>query len=288
MGKKNQLAAIVLTALFALDALVWYGIFSEAPRPDQEALHFLNVGQGDAVLAVLPGGIKILTDAGPDSRVRRSLEEILTAGDRYIDLAVISHPQADHFAGFEELLRSYEFGAFLWNGREADGGTAGWQELMAEIQKRNIPLITVSKGDNIRFTSAIIQILSPNRALLQSAELNDTALVQMLQAPSFKFLSTADASLEIERRLAEEFDLRADILKVGHHGSKYASGEGFLDEVRPRLAIISAGRGNRYGHPAPETLARLKATGAAVLRTDEDGTISIFAENGKLKVYNSH
>lgn len=282
-GKSNKTVIAVIAALAALDTLVWVQIVSGAPKNSEE-IHFLDVGQGDAVLTLLPGGVKILTDAGPDSRVRRSLQEVLSTGRRYIDLAVISHPQTDHFGGFEELLRGYEFGAFIWNGRETNENPA-WQELMDKIRERKIPLITVGKNDNIRIGNAVLQFLSPSRALLQSAELNDTALVQMLRTPSFGFLSAADVGLEVEKQLSRQYDLGADILKVGHHGSKYSSGEEFLADVRPRLAVISVGAGNRYGHPVPETLLRLKSAGAAVFRTDENGTVSVIAEEGKLKIF---
>jgi competence protein ComEC len=276
-------AIAVISALALLDILVWFQIISGIPKSSEE-IHFLDVGQGDAVLVVLPGGIKVLTDAGPDSRVRRGLEKVLPVADRYLDLAIISHSQLDHFGGFKELLRSYKFGAFLWNGKEADA-SGPWGELISDIRGKNIPLITVLKGDKIRSRDAVIQILSPDFGLLGSAEPNDTALVQMLRTPSFRFLSPADVGAEIEKRLVREFELRADILKVGHHGSKYSSGEEFLARVQPRLAVVSAGRNNRYGHPAPETLRRLRSAGAEVLRTDKEGTISVVAENGRLKVF---
>lgn len=282
--KSDKTAIAIIAALAALDVLVWIQIFSGAPKESEE-IHFLDVGQGDAILTVLPGGVKILTDAGPDSRIRRALQNVLPADDRYLDLAVITHPQLDHFGGFRELLRSYKFGAFIWNGREGDLSMADWREFKDEIRKQDIPLIAVSEGDRIRSKNAEVRILSPNRVLLQSAELNDTAIVQMLEMPSFRFLSAADAGLEIEKRLQKKYDLRAEILKVGHHGSKYSSGIEFLNEVRPRLAVISVGRGNRYGHPAPEILKRLKFTAGNVFRTDENGTISVFTENGKIRVF---
>jgi beta-lactamase superfamily II metal-dependent hydrolase len=284
-GKSHKTAAVVIVALAALDVLVWLRIASGAPRAAGE-IHFLDVGQGDAILVVLPGGIKILTDAGPDSRVRRELENALPEGDRYLDLVLITHPQLDHFGGLAELLRSYEFGALLWNGRAGEGGSAdSWRELFREVQARNIPAVRLAKGDKIHAAASEIQILSPDKTLLASAELNDTGLIELVKTPAFKFLSMADTDLNIESRLVQDFDLSADVLKVGHHGSKYSSGEEFLRRVRPRVAVISAGRGNRYGHPAPEAIARLKAAGAAIFRTDKNGSVSLYLNGGKLELF---
>lgn len=280
----GKITAAIIAALVVLDALVWVQILYESPQNSKE-IYFLDVGQGDAVLTVLPGGVKILTDAGPDSRIRRSLEKVLSGNKtHYIDIAIISHPQSDHFGGFKELLKSYKFGVFLWNGKETSGNP-DWPELINDIKKQKIPLVVVGKNDKVRLNDAVLEFISPDPAILMSAEPNDTALVQILKTSSFNFLSTADIGLEIEKRLIRELDLHADILKVGHHGSKYSSGEIFLAEVKPRLAVISVGSGNRYGHPAPETLNRIKAAGAAVLRTDKAGTISVIAESDKLKVF---
>ncbi len=280
--RSGALVFAVLALLTVFDLFVWYEIFFRRPAREPE-LHFLDVGQGDSELMVLPGGVQILTDAGPDRKVVSSLERVLSPGDRYIDLAVISHPQLDHFNGFNELLKRYDFGAFIVNGRSVE--LPEWRALVGEIEKRKIPLIAMGAGDRIRHGESEVEILSPDLNWAGSGELNDTGLVELVKTPSWSALFTVDIGFNIEDYLLEKFDLRAEILKVGHHGSKYSSGEKFLEAVSPKLAVVGVGEGNRYGHPTPEALQRLQGSGAMVFRTDMDGTVSVLTENNVLKVY---
>lgn len=114
--------------------------------------------------------------------------------------------------------------------------------------------------------------------------MNDTGFVTLLRTPGFAALFTADIGANVEEDLVQNFDLRADILKVGHHGSKYSSSEEFLEEVEAKLAVIEVGE-NRYGHPTEETLGRLRAAGAQIFRTDQHGTLKIFVKDKKLQVF---
>src|SRR3989344_822959 len=116
MKKADNLTILLVAVFAALDIFVWHEVVFAGPD-ERGALYFLDVGQGDAELLVLPGGVKVLTDAGPDAAISRSLEGVLASTDRYIDLAVISHPQEDHYGGFNDLFRRYRFGAFVVNGR---------------------------------------------------------------------------------------------------------------------------------------------------------------------------
>lgn len=282
-GKKIAIALFLITAVF--DAFLWRQIVSAAPNKNAE-LYFLDVGQGDSELLVMPGDIKILTDAGPDRSVAKSLEKILRSGDKYIDIGIISHPQLDHFNGFNELLVRYKFGLFVVNGRADGPGVREWPELIQKIRDNKIPLLVLGTGDAIRYGEDRIDILSPNKEWIQSGELNDTGFVEFIRTKDFRALLTADIGANVEEYLLPRFDLRADILKIGHHGSKYSSSESFLKEVDPKAAVIEAGEGNRYGHPAKETLSRIENfTDAAVFRTDTNGTVKIIAQDGILKIF---
>ncbi|OGY99616.1 MAG: hypothetical protein A2945_03150 [Candidatus Liptonbacteria bacterium RIFCSPLOWO2_01_FULL_52_25] len=285
MKRSNGLSIIILFALAALTGFVWYQLVFGAPV-NSLRMYFLDVGQGDGTLAVFPGGVKVLTDAGPDRKVVASLEKVLPPGDRYIDIATITHPQLDHFNGFNYVLDHYGVGAFITNGRSETKTVREWPEFLKKIREKNIPLITLGAGDGIRYDTNRIDFLSPNVGFLQSAELNDTGLVGLLQTPEFRALLVADIGFNVEDYLVSQgTDLRADILKVGHHGSKYSSGSEFLKTVRPKIAVIGVGERNTYGHPAKEALERLTATTQHIFRTDLNGTVEIRAENGKLKVF---
>jgi len=284
----DTLALIIVVSLIAVDADVWCVIVAQA-GPHTAHEYFLDVGQGDSELIVFPGNVKIMTDAGPGNAVVGSMQKVLPPGDHYIDIATISHPDSDHFAGYIDILDRYDVGAFLYNGRNGD--SAAWRTLMEKIAAKHIPLITLAAGDNIQYEKNVINILSPDDAFVGSAETNDTSLVEMVRVPAdggrdFRTLLTGDAPSNIEAYLMKNgANLRADVLKVAHHGSKYASENTFLRAVDPKVAVIGVGAKNVYGHPSKDVLARLaSSTNAAVFRTDWNGTVEIFLENDALKI----
>lgn len=280
--KDKSTVWIALAMLVVVDGMAWFQVFSAAPAASA-SISFLDVGQGDSSLLELVGGARIMTDAGPDSSVMRSLEGVLPYGDKYIDLAIVTHPETDHFNGFNYLIESHPIGAFIVNGR-ANPDSRQWAELIEKITAKKIPLITLGAGDSVRFGPNRIDVLSPNAQLAASSELNDTGLVQKVRTPDFTALLTADIGTNIEDRLREHHDLSADILKIGHHGSKYSSGPAFLRAVRPALAVVSSGSRNTYGHPSPDVLERLSAARVPLFRTDQRGTITVRREEGKLRV----
>lgn len=272
----------LLGTFIMLDLFLWAQIIFAHGARGAYLFAALNVGQGDATLLRMPSGATFLTDAGPDASAARALDAILPAAERAIDIAVITHAQADHYGGFLEVLRRYRIGAILWSGVEPEGRSASWEALRAEIDARKIPLITVDAGDRILHDDLSIAILSPDSMWRGSGEPNDTGIVQGVVTPAWTALLTADIGGALEDELRGRFDLRADILKVGHHGSKYSSSEEFIKAVAPKIATVSVGGGNRYGHPAPATLARLEsATGtSSVFRTDLEGTIRVVGVPG--------
>ena len=283
--KFDTIIVISFFLVLALDAFVWFRVAFGKP-PGEPRMHFLDIGQGDAELAILPGGVKILTDAGPDKTIVRELEKISLMNDRYIDIAIISHPQLDHFNGFQYLLEKYRFGAFIFNGRSNDPGVKEWDALVQKIKNKHIPLITMAGGEAILYEDSRVDFLSPSADFIQSAELNDTGFVELFRSGGLKVLLTADTGFNIEQYLIEHFDIAADILKVGHHGSRFSSSDEFLKAVNPKIAVIEVGARNRYGHPTKETLARFaSSTSAKVFRTDLNGTIAAILEKGKLKIF---
>jgi len=286
MENKLSRGALIILFLALLDCLVWGVIFLDLPKQNSQ-IYFLDVGQGDSELVILPGGVKILTDAGlPDQRVVQSIEKALSPSDRYIDLAVISHPQLDHFGGFLELLKRYKFGAIIINGRSDTVTVKEWPLLLAQVKAQGIPLVTLKSGDRITYNDNHVDFIAPDQVFLESAELNDTGLVELIRTPDFSALLTADIGENVEQYLIKEKKLGPiDVLKVPHHGSKYSSSAEFLATIAPRVSVIEVGNNNRYGHPAPETLAHLQSQGIHVFRTDQNGTVRVVGANKKLQVF---
>ncbi len=272
-----------MSAFFALDLFCWVSLFMHQTFPGPH-VYFLDVGQGDSELIVFPDGTTVMTDAGPTDAVLGSLEKAIP-GQHYIDIAVVTHPQTDHFNGYNFILDHYDIGTFLYNGRD-DPGIAEWTALKNKIASKHIPLVRLAAGDRIHDAGNQIDILSPNAEFIHSAELNDTGLVELVRTNDFRALFIADIGFTVENWLvAKRGDLHADILKVPHHGSKYSSGDAFLRAVNPSVAVIEVGAKNVYGHPGAATLARLaSSTHAEVFRTDQNGTVNISYENGRLKI----
>lgn len=275
-------AILVVTAVLALNIWVWGIIFTQHGNSRALSIHFLSVGQGDSQLVVLPSGVKILIDGGPaTTAASENISKIISPTDRYIDLVMISHPQLDHFGGLIDVLERYEVGAFLWNGRE--GIAKAFDELMETLDEYNVQQVVLHAGDRITNDKSIVSILSPTDKLLISKELNDTSIVAELYSAGIRALFTGDIDENIERLVSRALTEPIDVLKVAHHGSRFSSSANFLESIQPLIAVLEVGK-NSYGHPTPSVISRLEDSGAYVYRTDIDGTVSVIAENGKLRV----
>jgi competence protein ComEC len=282
--KKSNLGLLILFLLFVLDGVMWRQIIGAGGVRAGD--YFLDVGQGDSELVIFPDGVRVLIDGGPDAKIVAALEKILPFGDRYIDVLINTHPQLDHFEGFSYVLDGFDIGAVATNGRDDSPGVAEWPAFLYKIKAKQIPLITLTRGDSINNGSSSVKILSPDVALSQSAELNDTGIVTIAEMPGLRALFTADIGSNVESYLmTQKNDLRADILKIPHHGSKYSSSDSFLRAVDPRIAVIEVGAHNTYGHPTAQTLARIaSSTRAKIFRTDKNGTVAVIIDGRKLKV----
>lgn len=242
----------------------------------------LDVGQGDALLIQTPSGFQALIDGGPDGAVLRELGRVLGPGDRSIDLVVLTHPQADHVAGLVKTLQRYRVGSVVFGpGRSSAGAAQAWLQAMraegADVRRLTAPA-TIALGD------AQLEVLWPPPGA-GGENLNRASLVLRLRYEGVTMLLTGDIEAETEGDLvASKLDLRADVLKVAHHGSRTSTTQPWLDAVRPDVAVISVGEGNRFGHPAPEVVERLEASGARVYRTDANGRITIATDGERLWV----
>jgi competence protein ComEC len=285
MKRSNKnLPWTILGILLILDIFLWSQIIFY--KIDDPLYYFLDVGQGDSQLILasddLGRPIKLLIDGGPDSKVMTQLGKILEPSDRYIDLVLMTHPQLDHFGGLIDVLRNYKIGAFLGTGRAST--ISAYKQLMDIIKEKDIPYIVLKESDKIKYGGVIVDILSPNKKYLKSVELNDTCLVTLITMGGHRALYVCDAGFNIEDELRIKYNLEADILKVGHHGSRFSSGDRFLQAVNPKVAIIEVGK-NSYGHPTPRALANLSEVAAKIFRTDLSGNLMIRFENNLLKVY---
>ena len=263
---------ILVICLAVLDIGAWTAIASES-FGNRVELFFLNVGQGDSELIVMPQRVKLLIDAGPDNgRAVQQLDGIVPWHNRYIDLVMISHAELDHFGGLLDVLRRYTVGAVLYNGQGND--SQSFKELAALVREKRIPVLRLSEGDRIQYANDVVDILSAS-----GQSRNDGALVAKFTGDGVTALFTGDISAETEQWLIRNKQIAADIVKIAHHGSRFSSTEEFLAAVHPRIAVIEVGK-NSYGHPTKEALQHIAAVGARMFRTDRDGTVRLMIKNG--------
>lgn len=284
----NKFCAYALLVLFVANFGLWWNVISGIGTAETlTAMHFLDVGQGDAQLIRTPAG-NILIDAGRGSMTAlRELDDILPISDRVIDVAVITHPQLDHMGGLKEILERYNVRLVVHTGVSYQ--SAAYDSLITVIREKHIPILYALNGEEIIAADGKLTILSPDTLLkgvsISPDAVNDTSIVMRYDEGDFSALFTGDISAQRERELARRIG-GADILKVSHHGSKYSSAREFLAAINPAIAVIGVGK-NSYGHPAAETLLRLAAIGARVLRTDLNGRVSVFVEDGRIQIATS-
>ena len=260
-----------------------------------------DVGQGDAIL-IIKGSNQVLVDGGPSSEKMLScLERHVPFWDRRIELIVLTNTDYDHMQGLVAVIDRYQVIEFV----TSDGvhGTDALSQFGDTLQRQGVVARSIEQGDwlqvgsNERGSHLEFQVLWPPDTIeeyvavfrdqingrqreqilgasAKRGDLNERSVVLLLLEAGKQVLLTGDIGFQTEQSLLEQGRLSdIDILKVGHHGSKYASGAEFLVKIHPELAVISAGTKNRYGHPTQETLDRLSKVGAEIKRTDQDGDI---------------
>jgi competence protein ComEC len=241
----------------------------------------LDVGQGDSILVEGGRGARMLIDAGPDpDRLLIELDRRLPPWDRRIDVLILTHPHEDHVAGMPLLLERYRIGRIYETGMRGPG--PGYAAFARDLVGRAAPPhATLATGAVIALDDIHFRVLwpDPGRVPREPPDggrgINDVSIVLLGEVAGRRFLLTGDVEDDVDPLLAARGLPPIDILKVAHHGSATASTPAFLDAVRPGIAIVSAGAGNPYGHPARSTIDRLRGTGARVLRTDTDGTVQV-------------
>lgn len=265
----------IVVILFILNGAVWA---TQIPKAKKD-LHvaYLNIGQGDAIYIEAPNGRQMLIDGGRGNQVIGELSKQMSFFDKTIDVVIGSHPDADHIGGLVDVLNLYKVGAFIEPGSNTD--TKIYKVLEDKIAEQKIPHIAAMKGMKVMLDekeNVYVDIIFPDQDV-SSWETNASSVVARLVYGDTSYLFTGDSPIAIEDYLVGKYktELKSDILKLGHHGSRTSSGNKYLETVAPILGIISAGKGNTYGHPHAEVLDRLANHGIKYLSTIDNGTIEI-------------
>jgi competence protein ComEC len=276
--RSSRTTRFVATSL-ALSVLVV--VLAAANRPDGDVrVTVLDVGQGDAILVEGGRGGRLLVDGGPDpDRLLIALDARLPPWDRRIDLLVLTHPHEDHVAGLALLLSRYRVGRTFEPGMIGPGpGYRAWEAALERLGLRPGRLAT---GDRFGLDQIRFRVLWPDPGGVSrepadgGTGINNVSIVLLGEMGRQRFLLAGDIEEAIDPVLLARGLPRVDLLKVAHHGSRTSSTAAFLDAVRPRVAVASAGAGNSYGHPTKATLDRIAARDAQVLRTDRNGSVEV-------------
>ncbi|MCL5435746.1 MAG: MBL fold metallo-hydrolase [Patescibacteria group bacterium] len=268
--KKIYKFGLLVLALLAV--LVWIAVFSLRPQ-NFLRVNVLDVGQGDAILATTISGSQVLIDGGPaGGGVLRELSGQMPFFDRSLDLVVATHADADHIGGLVEVLARYRVKYVLTSDIPAD--TATFQAFSEKLAASGAHIIRPGPGMKIWLdNSTLLEILGPPGNFVP-VESNETSIVTRLRYGRTAVMLSGDAPVAEEAAMiVSGRPLGADLLKVGHHGSKTSTSNEFLSAVAPGFVAISVGVKNRYGHPADEVLERLAAHGVTIDRTDEEGAL---------------
>ncbi len=282
MKRTGLLLILILISLTAFLGCQYLGqTLNRTPAvPPDFQVTFLDVGQADATL-IQSQDHNWLIDAGTNAGAASLVKTLRGMGISRLEGVVGTHPHEDHIGGLDAVINQFVIGqVFL---PQVAATTRTYEDVLSAIQRKGLTVIKPVPGSTFKLGTAEGTWLGPNSAAYD--ELNDYSLVVRLVYGSQSFLLMGDAGIIPEKEmLAAHYQLQSTVLKVGHHGSSSSTSSEFLKAVAPRYAVIFAGKNNDYGHPHAETLAKLKAAGIEILRTDLNGTITFWVEGSELKV----
>jgi competence protein ComEC len=267
IGKK-----FILGTLVFLTVLVFIAVYQKTDQKPEVV--FLDVGQGDSILIILPGDTQILIDGGPSSKISSKLSKYFPFYDKDIELVILTHPHNDHLNGLVSVFKDYNVKNFIWSGANYESKL--YSSFVEALKKEGSNVYFAKAGDVVSYgNQPILKILYPAEILLGKSfkSIHESNIVSELDLGNKKFLLMGDSDEVVESRVVSS-DLVSDIdiLKVGHHGSKTSTAIGLLNLAKPEEAVISVGN-NSYGHPAANVLSNLFNVGAEIFRTDEVGDV---------------
>ena len=284
MKLKNVINAILIfIGIICIDFVGTYA-YSELKADESGGLkiHYIDVGQGDSTFIELPDGKTILIDAGEAEYGSTVVNYIKKLKYQKIDYIFATHPHNDHIGGLTKVINSFEIGTIYMP--DVYNNTNGYLNLLNAIKAKNKTIKKAIALKNVILNDDLsLKIIGKKKEKYD--DLNNYSIVLKLTYKEKSFIFMADAEYESEMEiLNSQIDIKADVLKVGHHGSTSSTNYNFLKKVNPSIAVISVGLNNDYGHPKEKILEKLKNNNIKIYRTDINGNIIITTDGDKLKV----
>ena len=277
MRKSVQIKGGAILALTLVTLCIWYAALHEDHR-GLLTVSFLDIGQGDSIFIQAPSGGQVLIDGGPDSSVLRQLGRVMPWYDHSIDVLVATHPDADHISGLIDVLGRYDVVTIVQS--SVRGSTDMWKTFTTAAGGEGAQLVQAERGQVLELGGGVrLEILFPDRSM-PHVETNEGCVVARLVYGETAFMLPCDTTSAVERYLVQldGENLKSDVLKAGHHGSKTSSSALFLGYVNPEYGIYSRGCDNKYGHPSPETTERFVQFGIPTFDTCKEGTITFVSD----------
>lgn len=254
---------------------------SGAAKSSQLNVYYFDVGQGDSILIQTPKGENILIDGGNNDKGDDVVRYLKTLHVTDLTAVIATHPDADHIGGLDTVLQNVVVKSVYTP--KVTHSTQTYEDFLEAVKQEGLKLKEAKAGVTLGLTGAAAKFVGPVKSY--GNEMNDWSAVVKVTFGSNSFLFTGDAPIRSEEdMIAAGEDLRADVLKVGHHGAHTSTSQSFLSAVKPKYAIISVGKGNRYGHPTDEILNRLKQNGIKIYRTDEMKTILAISDGKNVSI----
>jgi len=278
---------LLLSMLFALTGCsvseaTQHGMAVDAIQAEDVLLRvdFLNVGQADCALLSTNGHYMVI-DGGNNGDADRILSYLEEQGVEKLDAVVGTHPHEDHIGSLDAIINHFDVDAVYMPKIMHTSKT--FEDVLDAVANKGLKIKSPSPGDTIDFNGLEVEVLGPQR---EYKDFNNNSIVLKVNAGETAFFFTGDAEETAEKDILQAgYDLQADVLKVGHHGSSTSSSQAFLQAVKPKYAVISVGVGNSYHHPEEEALQRLQSIGAEIYRTDLQGDI-VCTTDGKNIAFN--
>lgn len=262
----------VISSLIIGLGITFSPITSNAAAPKSIKVHYIDVGQGDSIYIKAPNGEDIVIDGGNKGKGNAVVSYLKKQKVDDIEVLISTHPDADHIGGLDEVINAFKVENVY--APKVSNSTQAYKDFLNAVKKKKLTIKTAQAGVKLPVKDVNAQIVGPVKTYAKS-DLNDWSAVVHMAYKKNTFLFTGDAEAKSEADMIKsKKTLRADVLKVGHHGAKTSTSKNFLNVVKPKYAVISVGK-NSYGHPTSQVVNLLKGTKASILRTDQSGTIII-------------
>ncbi|MHB9943119.1 hydrolase [Clostridium sporogenes] len=283
LKKKNLIITcllICLSIIFTACSQQSSNAINTSNKSNELKVHYIDVGQGDSIL-VQTKDKNILIDSGTRKSSDNLINYFKKQHIKKLDYVIATHPHEDHIGGMPKVIDEFEIGNFYAPKKTAN--TKIFKDMILQLKKKNLKINVAKKGISLDLSNdSSLDFLAPVKDNYENT--NDYSAVIKITHGNTKFLFTGDAEKTSERDiLNSNVDLSSNVLKVGHHGSHSSSSKEFLDKVNPKMAIISCGKNNDYGHPHKETMKELKKRNIEIYRTDIDGNILLTSDGENIK-----